>query len=198
MWTRDTRIIKKVWGVIVVIAVFGFISVCPLFAQGSAVPFPAYGTGAIQVRLYTDYFCPPCRDMEPPVEPVLRDLLKRKIITLTLVDVPFRRYSPLYAKYFLYALKVKNGLEHALKVRNILFEAAAGTQVTTREQLEAIFKGKGIPFTVFEAKPVFNRYNTLITEDNILSTPTCVVIRGGKKEAFVGGQDILKALKHLQ
>jgi thiol:disulfide interchange protein DsbA len=132
------------------------------------------------------------------VEPVLRDLLKRKIITLTMVDVPFRRYSPLYAQYFLYALKIKNGLERALKVRNILFEAAANTQVTTKEQLEEIFKSKGISYAVFEPKPVFNRYNILIKEDNILSTPTCVIIRGGKKETFVGGQDILNALKHLQ
>jgi len=189
---------KGAWGVLVVIAVFGFISVSPLFAQSPAAPFPTYGAGAIQVRLYTDYFCPPCRAMEPSVEPVLRDLLKRKIITLTMVDVPFRRYSPLYAQYFLYALKIKNGLERALKVRNILFEAAANTQATTKEQLEEIFKSKGISYALFEPKPVFNRYNILIKEDNILSTPTCVIIRGGKKETFVGGQDILNALNHLQ
>jgi len=199
MWTRDTRIMKKLWGVIVVIAVLGFISVPPLFAQGRpTAPFPTYGAGAIQVRLYTDYFCPPCRAMEAPVEPVLRDLLKRKIITLTLVDTPFNRYSPLFARYFLYALKGKNDFEHALKVRNILFEAATDAQITTKEQLEEIFKSKAIPYAAFEPKPVFNRYNVLITEDNIRSTPTCVIIRGGKKETFVGNQDIVKALKHLQ
>lgn len=199
MWTRDIQGKKRAWGVLVVIAVFGFIAVGALFAQGPAAPFPTYGAGAIQVRLYTDYFCPPCRAMEPPVEPVLRDLLKRKIITLTLVDTPFNRYSPLYARYFLYALKKeKNNLEHALKVRNILFEAATNTQATTKEQLEQIFKNKGISYAVFDPKPALNRYNVLITEDNIRSTPTCVIIRGGKKEAFGGGQDILKALKHLQ
>ncbi len=198
MWTWDIRGKKRAWRVLAVIAVFGFICVGASFAQGPVAPFPTYGTGAIQVRLYTDYFCPPCRAMEPPVEPVLRDLLKRKLITLTLVDVPFRRYSPLYTQYFLYALKGKNNLERALKVRNILFEAAANTQVTTKEQLEEIFKGKGIPYAVFDPKPAFSRYNVLITEDNIQSTPTCVIIRGVKKEAFAGGTDILKALKHLQ
>lgn len=190
---------KWAWGVLVVMAVFGFISVGPLFAQGRpAAPFPTYGAGAIQVRLYTDYFCPPCRAMEAPAELVLRDLLKRKIITLTLVDVPLHRYSPLYAQYFLYALKGKNGLDQALKVRNILFEAAANTQITTKEQLEEIFKSKGIPYAAFDPKPSFNRYNSLITEDSVSSTPTCVIIRRGKKETFVGNQDIVKALKHLQ
>jgi protein-disulfide isomerase len=198
MWTMDIQGKKMAWVVLVVIAVFGFISVDVLFAQGPAAPFPTYGAGAVQVRLYTDYFCPPCRAMEPPVEPVLKDLLKRKVITLTLVDIPFRRYSPLYAQYFLYALKGKNDLEHALKVRNILFEAAASTHITTKEQLEEIFKSKRITFTAFDPKPAFNRYNVMITEDNILSTPTCIIIRGGKKEAFAGTQEILKALKHLQ
>ncbi|HAJ26697.1 MAG TPA: hypothetical protein DCG53_05545, partial [Syntrophus sp. (in: bacteria)] len=60
------------------------------------------------------------------------------------------------------------------------------------------FKSKGIPFAVFDPKPAFNRYNALITEDGINSTPTCVIIRGVKREVFVGVQDILKALKHLQ
>ncbi|MEI7637233.1 MAG: thioredoxin domain-containing protein [Syntrophus sp. (in: bacteria)] len=198
MWTRDMRGKKNTWGELVVIAVFGLIFAGSLYAQGPVSPFPTYGTGAIQVRLYTDYFCPPCRAMEPPVEPVLRDLLKRKVITLTMVDVPLHRYSSLYAQYFLYALKGKNDLEHALKVRNILFEAATNTHVTTKEQLEEILKSKGIPFAVFNPKPAFNRYNSLITEEGIKSTPTCVIIRRGKKEAFVGGQDILKALKHLQ
>ena len=33
-------------------------------------PFPSYGSGPVEVRLYTDYFCPPCRAMEPAVEPL--------------------------------------------------------------------------------------------------------------------------------
>ncbi len=195
---RDIKNRQMVGGIFIVMAVLGFIAVNSLFAKGPAAPFPVYGAGAIQVRFYTDYFCPPCLAMEPAVEPVLRDLLKDKIITLTMVDVPFHRHSPLYAQYFIYALKGKNDLEHALKVRNILFEAASSTHVTTREQLEEIFKSKRIPYEIFDPKPSFSRYNDLIKEDSIQSTPTCVIIKGGKKEAFVGRQDILKALKNLQ
>ena len=64
------------------------------YVQGKNMPFPTYGSGAIQVRIYTDYFCPPCRGMEPAVEPLLRNLIKKNAITLTMVDMPIYRQSP--------------------------------------------------------------------------------------------------------
>ena len=166
-------------------------------ARGQDAPFPTYGSGAVQVRIYTDYFCPPCRGMEPTVEPILRDLIKRGMISLTLVDTPFNKYSPLYARYFLYALKARNDFEHAIKVHNILFDAASNKKLTTQERLEKIFNNKGIPYQDFEPKPAFDRYNALIKEDNIDSTPTCVIIRAGKKEKFIGGSGIINAIKGL-
>lgn len=150
------------------------------------------------MRIYTDYFCPPCRGMEPTVEPVLKNLLKKKAIRLTLVDTPFNLSSPLYARYFLYALAKENDAEHALKVRNLLFDVAARKNVTTKEGIEEIFKSKGIPFAAFDPKAVFDRFNNLIKEDNITATPSCVIIKGGKKETFVGGVDIVNALKGLK
>lgn len=166
--------------------------------RGQDLTFPAFGSGAIQVRVYTDYFCPPCRGMEPAVEPLLRDLIKRNVIRVILVDVPYRKCSPLYARYFLYALKARNDLEHALKVRNILFDAAAGADISTKEGIEDLFRKKGIPYTAFEPKPTFNQYNTLIKEDRINATPTCVIVQGGRKEAFTGRIDIVTALKGLK
>ncbi len=108
-------------------------------------PFPTYGSGAVQVCIYTDYFCPPCRGMEPAVEPILRDLIKRNVIRVTLVDTPFSGLSVLYARYLLYALNTRNDFEHALRVRNTLFEAAASKNITTKEGIEGLFKSKGIP-----------------------------------------------------
>jgi protein-disulfide isomerase len=166
-------------------------------ARGQDAPFPTYGSGAVQVRLYTDYFCPPCRKMEPEAVPILRDLIKRGVISLTLVDTPFNKYSPLYARYFLYALKAKNDFEHAIKVHNILFDAAASRNLTTKERLKEVFDGKGIPYQAFEPKPAFDRYNALIKEDKVDSTPSCVIIQTGKKKKFVGGPDIINALKGL-
>jgi len=161
------------------------------------LPFPSYGSGPVEVRLYTDYFCPPCRTMEPAVEPLLKELLKKNAIRLTLVDVPFSQLTPLFARNFLYALKENNDLEHAFRVRNVLLEASTRKDVTTQERIEALFREKGIPSSAFDAKPAFDRYNALIKEDKIDATPTCVVIKNGQKKAFVGGPDIINSLKAL-
>ena len=173
------------------------LSATGLYAQEQEIPFPQYGTGPIHVFIYTDYFCPPCRAMEPVVEPILHDLLKRNAITLIWVDTPFNHHSILYAKYFLYALKTKNDLEHAFRVRNVLIAVTSDKNMTTEKSIEKLFKSKGIPYTVFEAKPVLERYNALIKEDKINATPTCVVVKVGKKEKIVGGPDIIAALKRL-
>lgn len=161
-------------------------------------PFPSYGSGSVEVRIYSDYFCPPCRAMEPVVDPILKDLLKKNVIRLTLVDAPFHPHTALYARYFLYALKKNNDVDHAFRVRNILVEASTNKSITTQERIEAIFKEKGIPYAVFDVKPVFYRYNALLTEDNINTTPTCVIIKSGQKKTFVGGPDVVNALKSLQ
>jgi len=161
-------------------------------------PFPTFGTGPIKVRIYTDYFCPPCRGMEPQLEPVLEDLLNRNVITLTLVDTPFYRYSALYARYFLYALNGKNSYNQAFRVRTVLNEAAENRHFTTKERLEEIFKAKDIPWREFDPKSILDRYNALIKEDHIDATPSCVIIRTGRKDKYVGDQDIVKALKVLQ
>lgn len=160
-------------------------------------PFPSYGSGPVEVRLYIDYFCPPCRAMEPAVEPLLKELLKKNAIRLTLVDVPFSQLTPLFARNFLYALKENNDLEHAFRVRNILQNASTNKDITTQERIEALFKEKGIASGVWDPKPAFDRYNALIKEDKIDATPTCVVIKNGQKKAFVGELDIKNALKAL-
>ena len=174
------------------------LSATGLYAQGQEIPFPQYGTGPVQVRIYTDYFCPPCRGMEPAVEPLLKDLLKKNVIRLTLVDTPFSRASVLYARYFLYAINAKHDFEHALGVRNTLFAAATNRNITTAEKIEELFKSKKIPYVAFEPKPAFDHYNAFIQEDNIHETPSCVIIKSGKKEIFAGGADIIKALKGLK
>jgi thiol:disulfide interchange protein DsbA len=133
------------------------------------------------------------------IEPILKDLLKRKMIQLIMVDVPFNSNTPLYAKYYLYAVNGKADPDQALRVKNTLFHTAQGSdRVNSPDKLEKIFRDKGISFYPYEAKPVLNRYNELIREDNIDTTPTCVIYRNGKKEKFTGGGDIIDALKRLQ
>jgi len=170
----------------------------PGWAEEPRLPFPSYGSGPVEVRIYTDYFCPPCRRMEPAIEPLLKNLIKRNAIRLTLVDMPFSSGSILYARYFLYALNEKNDFEHALKVRNALFAATADKNITTAERIESLFKRAGISYRAFEPKPAFNQYNDLIREDRVDSTPSCVIVREGKKKTFIGGDDVVKALKGIQ
>lgn len=136
--------------------------------------------------------------MEPDAEPILKDLLKKKVIRLILVDTPFHQHTALFARYFLYALKANGGVEHAFRVRNILFEASTDKSITTPERIETLFKEKGIPYTTFDPNSAFDGYIGLIKEDNINRTPTCVIINSGQKKTFIGGADIVNALKSLQ
>jgi thiol:disulfide interchange protein DsbA len=160
------------------------------------LPFPSYGIGKVIVRIYTDYFCPPCRAAEPELEPLLIDLVKSKKITVTFVDTPIYKDSQIYARYFLYALNKKNNFEYALHVRSVLFEAAANK--INKESLEEFTKGKGIAFTPFDAIPVLKKLNGLLQDDKVTGTPTCVIVKNGISDKRVGGGEILKALKEIQ
>lgn len=176
----------------------GLIVVMDGLAAELKPPFPSYGSGPVEVRIYSDYFCPPCRATEPAMEPILKDLLKKNAIRLTLVDTPFHPHTALFARYFLYALKANSDVDHAFRVRNILFEASTDKSITTRERIEALFKEKWIPYAGFNEKSAFDGYTGLLKEDKINRTPTSVIIKNGQKKTFVGGADIVNALKSLQ
>jgi len=91
----------------------------------------------------------------------------------------------------------RNDPDHAFHVRNVLIAATADRQMTTEERVGKLLKSRGIPYAVFEARPVFNRYNDLIRENKVEATPTCIIVKNGKKESFVGGPNIVAALKRL-
>jgi protein-disulfide isomerase len=161
------------------------------------LPFPSYGNGKVIVRIYTDYFCPPCRAAEPELEPLLIDLVKSKKITAVFVDTPIYKDSQLYARYFLYALNKRNDFEYALHVRSVLFEAAVN-KISGKEAIEEFLKVKGVAFTPFDAIPVLKKLNGLLQDDKATGTPSCVIVKDGTSEKKVGGGEILKALKEIQ
>jgi thiol:disulfide interchange protein DsbA len=167
--------------------------VTPLYAE--EILLPSFGTGKTQVRLYTDYFCGPCSALEPRLEKVITDLVKKGVITITFIDTPIHKHSSLYAMYFLYVLNEKKEFTHALRAREILFEAAKN-KITEKKKLEEILKKRGIRFKPFDVKPSFNIYNNYFQEDKIDATPTCV-ISNGEKKSFTGVEDIIKALERL-
>ena len=161
------------------------------------LPFPSYGNGKTIVRVYTDYFCPPCRAAEPELEPLLVDLVNSKKVTVVFVDTPIYKDSQLYTRYFLYALNNTNDFEYSIRTRTALFEAAVN-KISNKDALEEFLKGKGIVFTSFDATPVLKKLNGFLQEDKVTGTPSCVIVRDGTSEKKVGGGEILKALKALQ
>jgi len=183
---------------IVALIIFSLVfrgSVTPVYAEEP--PLSTFGSGNVVVRLYTDYFCPPCKQMEPSLEPVITDLIKNNIIAFTFIDTPFYKLSSLYARYFLYGLNEKKTLEHALAVRNALIEAS-NQKIDKPEKLEMFLNTKGIKIKPYDVKPTFDLFGKFLRDDKINATPSCVIERDGKKETFVGGFDIISALQKLK
>lgn len=192
---------KKIF--ITISVVLGFILFFVLF-KGTVTPvyaedplLPSFGNGQIKVRLYADYFCGPCSALEPKLEPVITDLVKKDIINVTFIDTPMHAQTTLYARYFLYILNEKKDFDHALLARAALFEAAK-ERITESEKLETFIKEKGIRFKPFDAKPTFGIFSSYLKEDRINSTPTCIIYNGEKKDKFTGATDIIKAIEGLK
>lgn len=157
----------------------------------------SFGNGKITVRLYADYFCGPCSFLEPQLEVVIKKLVKNDVVNVTFIDVPFHKYSSMYVKHFLYALNEKRNLEHTLKVRTVLFNAAK-ERITDTSGLESYLKKNGIAIKPFDEKYIYDVFERYINrEDKINATPSCVIIRGDKKETYKGAKDIINALEGL-
>jgi thiol:disulfide interchange protein DsbA len=194
---------KKIF--VTVCLVLGFI-LFALFFEGAVTPLYAgdmpgadfitsFGTGKTKVRLFTDYFCEPCSALEPRLEQIIPDLVKKGTVSLTFIDTPIHKYSSLYATYFMYIINEKKDFNHALRARAILFEAAKN-KISEKEKLEEFLKKRGIGFKPFDVKPTFSLFNKYFQEDKINATPTCV-ISNGEKNSFTGAEDIVKALERL-
>lgn len=194
-WKKKKTVFVVMAAALLLFPIFFHGPITPVYAADDVSP-PTFGKGSVQVRLYADYFCPPCRALSAKMGPVLADLVKRNIVTLTFIDTPFYKYSSMYARYFLYAMHEKKDMDTVLTVRNALF-SASGVNITDTTKLEEALKNKGIAFKTFEVKPIFDLYGKHLQSDKIEATPSCVIEQGGKKELFVGDGDIAKALEKL-
>lgn len=194
MRLKKLVILSAVIGLIL-FAIFFRGSATPLYA--SDLPVPEFGKGQIKVRLYTDYFCPPCRALEPKMEPILTELVGNGTIHLTFVDTPSSGVSAMYARYFLFIMNEKRDFEHALLARSVLIGAAL-KKIKDHSKLEEYLKEKWIRFKPFDAKPVFDIMNGYLKGDRINSTPTCIIENQGKKGQYVGAAEIIKALENIK
>jgi len=157
----------------------------------------AFGKGPVQIKLYSDYFCGACKTLEPNIEYLAGELVKRDIITITFVDVPMQRYSAMYARCFLYILNDKKEIGRALKARSVLFEAAQ-QNITEKDRLEEFLAKKGFKLKPFDVQPVFKTLQGYIRSDKIAATPTCVTLNGDKKEFHQGVASITKMFEGLK
>jgi len=180
-------------------AVVIFFAFSPGAAFAADVPqnvLPVFGEGKVKVRLYTDYFCPPCRKLEPEIEPLLIDLVKKKIAGIILIDVPLHDASSLYAKHFLYAVRGHNDIVYAMAVKKSLIEAAE-MNIEDPEQLRAFMSMRKFSTGSFDTKPIFDGYSDYLRRDDTASTPTCVIEKDARTTTYADRDGIVRALKQL-
>lgn len=194
-WKKKYTVFLSMAAALLIFPIFFRGAVTPVYGANESMP-PTFGKGPVKVRLYTDYFCKPCRSMEPKVESTLTELVGKNLVTLTFVDMPFYQYSSMYARYFLYSTREKNDLDSALVARNILI-GAASENIRDMTEVEERLRNKEIPCNPFDVKPIFTLFEIQLRNDKIRSTPSCVVEQNGKKELFVGAGDIVDALEKL-
>jgi len=110
-------------------------------------PIFSYGKGSYELIIFSDYFCPPCQKIHKEFSGTIAGLIDGGGVKVTFVDLPIYKLTPLYAKYFLYALNASPGYKEALRARNFLYDKAYRMGAITAEHLERDLNAEGIPFT---------------------------------------------------
>src|SRR5271157_710229 len=201
LFVLNFRVSRKI--LITVSIVLGYLFFA-LFFHGTTRPvladtllMPSFGNGKVNVRIYTDYFCGPCSQLEPKLEGMLVKLVKNNTATITFIDTPIHAPTPTYARYFLYILNQKKDFDYVLRIRAILF-GAAKNNITEKEKLEEYLLKNQVKFRQLDTKPTFTALQKYLDEDGINSTPTVVIYDGQNKGVYKGAPEIVKALERLK
>ncbi len=174
-------------------------SVTPAYGQDSIQGIPSLGKGPYEVTIFADYFCPPCRRIDKKAEPLLKELLATGQVKITFVDVPLYSATPIYAKYYLYAVNADPGINNVLHVRKVLFDAAQGRNIQTEEDLIAYLKEQKIIWKAFDEKTIFPLLTDIIRKNIIGSTPTCAIKYSATDvKKYIGDDKIWEGLTKLK
>ncbi len=170
-------------------------SATPVYAAEQAGPV-VYGSGPVELRIYSDYFCFPCQTLEDMSDKVIDRIVRQKKARVVFIDVPGHKETPLYARYFLYATSSDPGYESAVKARKTLFSAAK-ENIKTETELMNYLRSKGIKFSLSPTKEYFQALSKYMKEDRIDSTPTAVIVTPSGKKTYDSRDAIMKALEEL-
>lgn len=137
---------------------------------------PSYGSGPVELIIFTDYFCEPCQGLEKELEAIQDKLLAKGEVKLIFVDIPIsgNLSSPLFTKYFLYAAHAETGYANAIQARKFIFKMA-GQYSITEGAIEKTFKTGGISFKIFNYKPILVESKILISKHNVNKAPTYIL-----------------------
>ena len=160
---------------------------------------PSMGVGPYEVLMFSDYFCPPCKQIDTKAETLMKELLETGKVKITFVDVPFHSATPIYAKYYLYAVNVNADSGNVFHVRRILFDAAQAKRIQKEDALIAYLKEKKIFWKVMDEKAIFPLLSSLIKENKVDQTPTCVIKYSSMDvKKYVGTEEIWIGLTKLK
>ncbi|MGD0276356.1 MAG: thioredoxin domain-containing protein [Syntrophales bacterium] len=155
---------------------------------------PSYGIGNSEIRLYSDYFCPACRSVEPEIEPLLSGLVTGGKTKVSFIDVSIHKESLIYIKYFLYYTMGGESFKEVIRFRSILFQAS-DKGIRGEEALRKYLKKNGVLPRMRDVSVSLQAMRNSLTEDKIRATPTMVIIDNGSRNAYKGKIDISAALK---
>lgn len=191
---------RKRWAALTVAAGFLFFL---LFFSGSTTPayaaepvISAFGSGPVEVRLYTDYFCGPCAAEEAEVMTLVAECVDKNLARILFIDTPVHQETVLYAGFFLAALNAKKEFRQAIAARKALFEATE-KKIKGQGPLEAFLKTKGLDVRPLDTTPHFKIFSHYLKEDKVNATPSCVIIGPTGKRTLVGQDEIAKGLRDL-
>jgi len=159
----------------------------------------SYGKGPYELIIFTDYFCQPCQRVEGALPQTLEDLIERGGVKITIVDLPLYKLTPLYARYFLYALNASANYKDALRARQVLFKKASSLGAITAEHLERDLKSEGIAIKPYNIKASLARYTELIGKYGVRSTPTFVFVYSPTDiRKYSGSEPVKKGIAELK
>lgn len=174
-------------------------SVTPAYGKEIVGGVPSLGKGKYEIVLFTDYFCPPCKRIDTKTEPLLKELLANGQVKITFVDVPFHSETPVYAKYYLYAVNADPSEMSVFNIRKLLFDAAQTKKIQKELDLLAYLNEQKISLKLLDEKSIFPMLSAMIKKHDVKVTPTCIIKSSDKdSKKFVGEKEIWDGLTALK